>query len=142
MKTARDLMTADPAFLPASASATEAARTMADREVGSVPVCDPNGRVIGVITDRDLTLRILAEGRSADVELSGLLDERAVVTVDGGDSVDSVIRTMTEHAVRRVPVVDETGLIGMISQADIARAMPNDSTGGLVDAISSAPPST
>jgi CBS domain-containing protein len=141
MLTARDIMTPDATVCPDDMTATEAARRMASEGIGAVPVCDVDGRLAGVITDRDLAIGVVAEGRPADlVRLGELLDGVEVVTIGADDSVEEAIRTMKDHAVRRLPVIDGTDLVGMVTQADIARAMPDAKIGDLVDAISSAPP--
>jgi CBS domain-containing protein len=140
MTTAREIMTPDSAFCPDDTTAADAARLMADEGIGAVPVCDADGRLAGVVTDRDLAVRIVAEGRDpSSVRLGELLDGGEVVTIEADDSVDEAIRTMKEKAVRRLPVIDGTALVGMVSQADIARAVPDARIGDLVDAISRAP---
>jgi CBS domain-containing protein len=141
MTTAREIMTPDVAICPEDTTAAQAATTMAKQNVGALPVCDADGRLSGVVTDRDLALKIVAEGRDAQsVTLGQLVDGSEVVTIGGDDSVEEAIRTMKDHAVRRLPVIDGTTLVGMVSQADIARAMPDAKIGDLVDAISSAQP--
>ena len=141
MTTAREIMTPDATFCPDDTTAADAARRMADDGIGAVPVCDADGRLAGVVTDRDLAMKIVAEGRDpGSVRLGELLDGGEVVTIGADDSVEEAIRTMKDHAVRRLPVIDGNALVGMVSQADIARAMPDAKIGDLVDAISSAPP--
>jgi CBS domain-containing protein len=141
MTTAREIMTPDATFCPDDTTAADAARRMADDGIGAVPVCSADGRLAGVVTDRDLAMKIVAEGRDpASVRLSELLEGGEVVTIGADDSVEEAIRTMKDHAVRRLPVIDGNALVGMVSQADIARAMPDAKIGDLVDAISSAPP--
>jgi CBS domain-containing protein len=140
MKTAREIMTADPTFCSDDATASDAARQMADDGIGAVPVCDANGRLAGVITDRDLAVGVVAAGRDPQkVTVGELLDGVEVVTIGADDSAEEAIRTMKDHAVRRLPVIDGARLVGMVSQADIARALPDARIGDLVDAISSAP---
>jgi CBS domain-containing protein len=140
MTTARDLMTADPAFCDKDVTVEQAARLMADQDVGALPVCSTEGRLAGVVTDRDLAVRVVAEGRDpAATTVADLLEGTEVVTIGADDSAEEAIRTMKDHAVRRLPVIDGTRLVGMVSQADIARAMPDAKIGDLVDAISSAP---
>jgi len=140
MKTAREIMTADATYCPDDTTAADAARGMADDGVGALPVCDREGRLAGVVTDRDLAVRVVAEGRDPNsVRLGELLESAEVVTIGADDSVDEAIRTMKDHAVRRLPVIDGTRLVGMVSQADIARAVPDAKLGDLVGAISSAP---
>jgi len=141
MTTAREIMTPDATFVPENATAADAARMMADDGIGAVPVCDADGRLSGVITDRDLAVTIVVEGRDpGTVQLGELVDTAEVVTIGADDSVDEAIRTMKDHAVRRLPVIDGRSLVGMVSQADIARAMPDAKIGDLVGAISTAPP--
>ncbi len=141
MTVARDIMTSDATYCSADSTAADAARKMADTNVGAIPVCDTSGRLCGVVTDRDLAVKIVATGQDPDtVRLSDLVDGGEVVTIGADDSVEEAIRTMKDHALRRLPVIDGTALVGMVSQADIARAMPDTTIGDLVDAISSAPP--
>jgi CBS domain-containing protein len=141
MTTAREIMTPDARFCPQDATAADAARLMADDDLGALPVCDADGRLTGVVTDRDLAVKVVAEGRDAQqVRLSDIVDVTEVVTIGADDSAEEAIRTMKDHAVRRLPVIDGTSLVGVVSQADIARAMPDAKIGDLVDAISSAPP--
>ena len=141
MTAARDIMTPNATYCSADTTAAEAARKMADQNVGAIPVCDTDGRLCGVVTDRDLAVKIVAAGHDPDtVRLSELVDANEVVTIGADDSVEEAIRTMKDHAVRRLPVIDGHDLVGMVSQADIARAMPDTTIGDLVDAISSAPP--
>ena len=140
MTATRDIMTPNATYCTADTTAADAARKMADENVGAIPVCDSEGRLCGVVTDRDLAVKIVAAGHDPDtVRLSELLDAAGVVTIGADDSVEEAIRAMKDHAVRRLPVVDGSALVGMISQADIARAMPDTTIGDLVDAISSAP---
>jgi len=134
-------MTPDPAFCADDVSVAEVARQMADQNIGAVPVCNADGRLAGVITDRDLAVHIVAEGRDpGSTNIAELLDNTEVVTIGADDSAEEAIRTMKDHAVRRLPVIDGTRLVGMVSQADIARVMPDAKIGDLIDAISSAPP--
>jgi CBS domain-containing protein len=140
MQTAREIMTADPTFCSDDATASDAARQMADDGIGAVPVCDADGRLAGVITDRDLAVGVVAAGRDPQkVTVGELLDGVEVVTIGADDSAEEAIRTMKDHAVRRLPVIDGTRLVGMVSQADIARTLPDARIGDLVEGISGAP---
>src|SRR3954453_7353756 len=133
-------MPRDATFVPENATAADAARMMADEGIGALPVCAADGRLSGVLTDRDLAIKIVAEGHDPDsVRLSELVEGGEVVTIGADDTAEEAIRTMKDHAVRRLPVIDGNALVGMVSQADIARAMPDAKIGDLVDAISSAP---
>ena len=104
-------------------------------------MCDAEGRLCGVVTDRDLAVKVLAAGLDPDTVLvRDLVDGMAVVTVDADDTVEDAIQTMKDYAVRRLPVTEDGALVGVLSQADIARAMPDTTIGDLVGTISSAPP--
>jgi CBS domain-containing protein len=140
MPTAREIMTADVTFCPEDETAADAARRMAEGDLGALPVCNADGRLTGVVTDRDLALKVIAGGRDPkNTRLTELVDGGEVITIGADDSAEEAIRTMKEHSVRRLPVIDGTDLVGMVSQADIARAMPDAQIGDLIDAISSAP---
>src|SRR5688500_17060926 len=105
MTTAREIMTTDATYCDASATALEAARKIAEQDIGALPVCSAEGRLTGVVTDRDLTLKVIAAGRDPQsVRLSDVLEGTEVVTIGADDSVEEAIRTMKDHAVRRLPV--------------------------------------
>jgi CBS domain-containing protein len=139
MTTAREIMTPDASYCPEDATAAEAARKMAEEGVGALPICDTEGHLSGVVTDRDIALKVVAQGLDPNTSLTDVIDRSEVVTIGADDSVEEAIRTMKDHAVRRLPVIDGRSLVGMVSQADIARALPDAKIGDLVDAISSAP---
>ena len=122
-----ELMTKNPHTVTPDTPVSEAARLMKEEDVGIVPVvervggAETRGRLIGVITDRDIAVRHVAEGRSADTPVRDVMSG-GVKTAGPDDSVDSVMTLMGSEQVRRVPVVDERGsLVGMVSQADLAR---------------------
>jgi CBS domain-containing protein len=113
---------------------------MADETYGALPICDGEGTLQGVVTDRDIVVKVIAAGRDPETTTVGeLADQPEVVTIGADDPIDEAIRTMKDHAVRRLPVIDGTKLVGMVSQADIARAMPDAKVGDLVGDISEAP---
>jgi len=117
----------------------DAARKMRDLDVGALPICGDDNRLKGMITDRDITVRCVAEGKDpSSVQVSELADGKPV-TIGADDSLEEALRTMTEHDVRRLPVIDGHDLVGMISQADIATNLDASQTGGLVQDISSSP---
>jgi len=141
MPTAREIMTPTAEFCSEDTTAADAAKKMVKVDIGALPVCGPDGKLCGVVTDRDLATKVVADGRDAQqVTLKELVDGTEVVTIGADDSIEEAIRTMKDHAVRRLPVIDGTDLVGMVSQADIARAMPDTKVGDLVGAISAAPP--
>jgi CBS domain-containing protein len=139
MTTAREIMSESVTYLEPSHSVADAAQTMASDDFGALPVCQ-DGKLVGVVTDRDLVVRVLSEGRDPSSTTIGDIVERTeVVTIGADDSAEEAIRTMKDHAVRRLPVIDGTQLVGMVSQADIARALPDAKVGVLVGEISEAP---
>lgn len=141
MTKARDLMTADPRWVDIDLTVAEAARMMAEDDIGALPVCNGEGRLQGMITDRDIVVKVVASGKDpAACKVSELATQPEVVTIGADDSAEEALRTMKDHAVRRLPVVDGTALVGMLAQADLARELGEAKVGDLVDAISSAPP--
>jgi CBS domain-containing protein len=141
MTSARDLMTPDPKWLQLDVTVADAARVMAEADVGAVPVCNGDGRLQGMVTDRDIVVKVLAAGKDPNrTTVSELADQPEVVTIGADDPAEEALRTMKHHAVRRLPVIDGTALVGMLSQADVARELGDRQVGDLVDAISSAPP--
>jgi CBS domain-containing protein len=118
---------------------TEAAKKMRDLDVGALPICGDDNRLKGMLTDRDITVRAVAEGMDPSTVKVVELAEGKPVTIGADDSLEEAMRTMTEHDVRRLPVIDGHDLVGMISQADIAQNLSGSETGNLVADISSAP---
>jgi len=138
---ARDLMTPSTDVIPVDASVVDAAQRMAQGDFGAMPACGPDGRLVGMITDRDIALRVVAAGKDPNtVKVDEVIDHTETVTIGADDSIDEAIRTMRDHNVRRLPVIDGQQVIGMVSQADIARVAPERPIGELVGAISDAPP--
>lgn len=132
-------MTGEAVCIPEHESITEAARQMASLNVGSMPICGDDDRLKGMITDRDIVVKVLAEGRDPGSVEAGELGQGKPVTIGADDSLELAISTMEEHCVRRLPVIDGHRLVGIISQGDIAKAAPESQTGALVESISAAP---
>ena len=139
MTTAREILTPGVECVSVGETLVDAARRMRDLDVGSLPICRDNDRLAGMLTDRDIVVRVLAEGRDPISVKVGDLADGNVVTIGADDSVEDALATMSKHGVRRLPVIDGHDLVGMVSQADIARNLPDDKVGDLVAAISSAP---
>lgn len=134
--TARDVMTPDVRCVRSSDTIVEAARILADADVGAVPICGEDNSLKGMLTDRDIVTKVIAEGiNPISIHVSEIA-QGEIFTVDASDSVGDVLHTMAEHQVRRVPVLDNHKLVGIVSQADIARCLDNPSVGELVDALS------
>lgn len=139
MTTAREIMTGGVECARVDETVSDAAKKMRDLEVGALPICGEDDRLKGMITDRDIVLNCVAEGMdTTQVKVQDYAGDE-VVTIGADDSVEEALHTMIRAGVRRLPVIDGHDLVGMISQADIARNLPEDSVGELVEAISSAP---
>jgi CBS domain-containing protein len=131
----REAMTSSPATVEPGTSAQDAARLMQSKDVGSLPVVEGD-RLVGMITDRDLALRLVGEGRSADTPV-GELASKDVVTIDPQQEVVEAARLMAEHQLRRLPVCEEDGkLVGILAQADVAQIGHDELTGEVVQKIS------
>ena len=139
MTSARDIMSTDCTCASVNDTLVDAAKKMKDLDVGALPICGDDNRLAGIITDRDIVLKCVATGRDPGAAKVGDLAEGKPVTIGADDPVEDILRTMTQYGVRRLPVVDGHDLVGMVSQADVARALPEEKVGDLVEAISSAP---
>jgi CBS domain-containing protein len=140
-KKARDIMTPDCTCIGENDSVLDAAKQLADLEVGSMPICGEDDRLKGMLTDRDIVVKVLARGKNpADVKAGELgVGDGKTVTIGADDSIDEALRTMIDNKVRRLPVIDGRQLVGIISQADIATNLDEEKVGDLVEAISAAP---
>jgi CBS domain-containing protein len=120
----QDIMTRDPACVTPEATAREAAQVMLREEVGLVPVVEKDGskRLVGVVTDRDLAIRCVAEGKDGSCSVRDVMSSDSLATCRQSDDVDTLMGAMRSEKVRRIPIVDERGgLVGIVSQADIVR---------------------
>jgi CBS domain-containing protein len=132
----RDVMTANPRSLTSGSSIIEAARLMRDEDAGIIPIIEDD-RLIGTVTDRDIAIRAVAEGKSPESTTVGEIASRELVTIDPQQNLDEALRLMARHQVRRLPVVEEDGkLVGIVAQADVAKHAPDERTGQVVEGIS------
>jgi len=132
----RDIMTPNPRSVESDGSVVDAARVMRDEDVGIVPVVEGD-RLVGTVTDRDIAIRVVAEGRDPESTTVGEVASRELVTIDPQQDLDEALRLMARHQVRRLPVVEEDGkLVGVVAQADIAKHASDEQTGDLVEDIS------
>ena len=136
MPNARDIMTADVTCVGENESLADAARKMADLDVGALPICGEDNRLKGMLTDRDIVVKALAQGRNPSEITAGELAQGKPVTIGADDDVTEILRTMGSHQVRRLPVIDGHDLVGMVAVADVARALSDRPVGDLIDAIS------
>lgn len=140
MKKARDVMTKSAQCIGATETLAKAARQMAELDVGALPICGEDNRLAGIVTDRDIVLRVVAEDKdpratkALDIATGGEL-----VTIGADDSVEEAMRTMIDHKVRRLPVIDGHDLVGMVSLGDLALELDEANAGQLLEAISAAP---
>ncbi len=135
-KKARDIMTGGTECVGENETIAEAAKKMAELDVGSLPICGEDNRLKGMLTDRDIAVKVVAQGKDPSATKAGELGDGKPVTIGADDSVEEAIRTMAEHKVRRLPVIDGHEMIGIVSQGDIAKNADEEEVGELVEAIS------
>jgi CBS domain-containing protein len=135
-KTAREVMTSGAECVGENETVVEAAKKMAQLDVGSLPICGEDDRLKGMLTDRDIAVKVLAEDKDPSSTKAGELGEGKPVTIGADDSVEEALSTMKEHKVRRLPVIDGHQLVGIVAQADIARNVDEEQVGDLVESIS------
>jgi CBS domain-containing protein len=138
-KTAREVMSGGAECIGENDTLLDAARRLAELDVGAMPICGEDDRLKGMLTDRDIVVKALAQGKDPGSTRAGELAEGKPVTIGADDSVEEALHTMAEHKVRRLPVIDGHSLIGIVSQADLAKNLEEDDVGELVEAISAAP---
>ena len=135
MASVRQTMTANPLSIETSASVVEAARLMRAEHIGSLPVVK-DGRLVGMITDRDLALRVVAEGADPDSVTVGEVASHDTVTAQPDQDLDEALRLMARHQLRRLPVAEGDRLVGILAQADVAHGEDPEKVGEVVEAIS------
>lgn len=135
-KTAREIMTGDAECIGENETVVTAAEKMARLDVGSLPICGEDDRLKGMLTDRDIVVKVLAQGKNPAQTKASELAEGKPVTIGADDSAEEALQTMTAHKVRRLPVIDGHELIGVVSQGDLATALGREQVGELVEAIS------
>ena len=135
MKMVSEVMSSNPRTVSQTARASDAARIMLEEDVGSLPVID-DGAVVGIVTDRDVALRVVATGRDPETTTVDEIASRDVLCVTPDYSLDDVYERMTAWQVRRLPVVHEGQLVGIVAQADLVRELKDKKAGQLVGEIS------
>jgi len=137
-KKARDIMTPDCTCIGENDTLLDAAKRLAELDVGALPVCGEDDRLKGMLTDRDIVVKALAKGKDPGSTKAGELSQGdgQTITIGADDSIEEALRTMAEHQVRRLPVIDGRRLVGIVSQADVARNYDEEKVGDLVEAIS------
>ena len=130
-------MTSNPCSIDADKSVAYAAKMMREEDVGLAPIVEAE-RLVGMLTDRDITVRVVAEGKDPEqVKVRDVASSSQLVTVSPQQDLDEALRMMAKHQIRRLPVVEEDGkLVGVVAQADVAREGDDATTGRLVEEIS------
>ena len=135
MATAKDIMHPGAQCIGEDQTLMEAARMMRDLGVGSLPICGNDQKLKGIITDRDIVIKACAEGKDLNTCTAHELAQGDVVWVDAGTQLDQLVETMGQRQVKRMPVIEDHRLIGMISEADLARHLDEDRLGSFVEMV-------
>lgn len=136
MTTAREIMTGGAECIGENETLTDAARKLRDLNIGSMPICGEDNRLKGMLTDRDIVVKCIADGGDPTATTAGQLGQGKPVTIGADDDVSEALATMKAHQVRRLPVIDGHDLVGMLTQADVALNLPDDRVGDVVEYIS------
>jgi CBS domain-containing protein len=131
----KEVMTRDVRACEPNATVADAAKVMAQEDVGPVPIVE-DGRLIGIVTDRDIVVRVVAEGRDPNATTVSEIASTKLVTVSPDDDLDEALKLLAERQIRRLPVVEGDRLVGIVAQADIARLGKDKTTGEVVEEIS------
>ena len=131
----KEVMTRDVRACEPNATVADAAKVMAQEDVGPVPIVE-DGRLIGIVTDRDIVVRVVAEGRDPNATTVSEIASTELVTVSPDDDLDQALKLLAERQIRRLPVVEGDRLVGIVAQADVARLGKDKTTGEVVEEIS------
>lgn len=135
MTTARDIMHPGIECVGEGQSLAFAAQRMRELNVGALPICGDDDRLHGIITDRDIVLKCVAAGGDPKTMTAGELAQGKPVTIEAAADVQQVLQAMEEHRIRRLPVIDQHRLVGLITEADLARHLPEETVGHFVEVI-------
>jgi len=133
--TARDIMTGGVECVQEDETVQDAARKMEQLGVGALPICGSDDRLKGMLTDRDIVVKVIAQGKDPAGTRAGDLAEGKPVTIGADDSLQELVRTMTQYHVKRVPVIDGHRLVGIVSESDVAASAPQDLVVDLVKGV-------
>ncbi|MBZ4014537.1 CBS domain-containing protein [Streptomyces purpurogeneiscleroticus] len=136
MPTARDIMSPGTECIGAEDNVIEAARRITSLGVGALPICGTDNKLKGMLTDRDIVVKVLGTGKAPEKTTAGELAQGEAVTIGADDGAEEIFATMAHHKVRRLPVIDGHSLVGMVALADVARALPDPQAGDLLEALS------
>ena len=133
--TAREIMSGGVDCIGENETVAEAARKMAQLGVGAMPICGEDDRLKGMLTDRDIVVKVIAEGKDPNSCRAGELAQGKPVTIGADDSLEELVRTMAQHEVKRVPVIDGHRLVGVVSESDVAGSAPPELVVKLVKGV-------
>lgn len=133
--TARDIMTGGVQCVQEDETIVDAAKIMEQLGVGAVPICGSDDRLKGMLTDRDIVVKVLAQGKDPSSTTAGELAEGKPVTIGADDSIEELVRTMAQHEIKRLPVIDGHTLIGVVSEADLAEHATADQVVAVVRGV-------
>jgi CBS domain-containing protein len=134
-RSVKDIMTPNPRTVTPERSVGEAAKLMTNEDVGPLPVVE-DGQLVGIVTDRDIVTRVVAEGRDPAATKVGEICSSEPVTVSPDDDLSHALALLAKHQVRRLPVADGDRIVGIVAQADVAREASNEKVGAVVEDIS------
>lgn len=135
MTTARDVMHQGAECIGENDSLEYAALRMRELDVGALPICGEDDRLHGIVTDRDIVVKCIAAGRDPATVVAGEFAQGRPFTVEADQDIANALSTMEEHQIRRLPVTDQHRLVGMISEADLGRTLPEKTVGEFVEAV-------
>ncbi|ANW20471.1 CBS domain-containing protein [Streptomyces clavuligerus] len=135
MTTAKDIMHAGAQWIPAHETLDRAAQLMRELGVGALPIADSNERLCGILTDRDIVVGCVAVGHDPSKVTAGDLARGTPRWIDAGSGVEDVLQEMEGHQIRRLPVIENKRLVGMISEADLARHLSDEQLAGWVERV-------
>lgn len=136
MTIARDIMTRGTECIGENETLVAAAAKLRGFNIGSMPVCGEDNRLKGMLTDRDIVVKCIADGGDPHSVTAGVLAQGKPVTIGADDDISEALATMKAHQIRRLPVIDGHDLVGMLTQADVARSLPEELVGELVEYVS------
>jgi CBS domain-containing protein len=139
-KGVREVMSSDCQCVGENDTILDAAKRLAELDVGAMPICGEDDKLKGMVTDRDIVVKVLAQGKDPAGTTAGELAQGKPVVIGADDSVDDALQAMKEHKIRRLPVIDDNKrLCGIVSQGDLAVNIDEEKVGDLVEVISAAP---
>jgi CBS domain-containing protein len=133
---ASEIMTKDVTVITEDESVREAAQRLAQDDVGALPICDSNKQIKGMLTDRDIVVQVIARGKDVNTTRAKDMEQGEIVMLRPDDSIQHACDLMAQHQVRRLPVVDNGRVLGMVSQADVAKSVSPEDAGRMLFSIS------